>query len=33
VVARHLQNVKNVVLEPNRHVKILNADPAGFEPG
>jgi len=33
VVASHLQNVKTVRLEPNRHVKILNADPAGFEPG
>ncbi len=33
VVARHLQNVKTVRLEPNRHVKPLNADPAGYEPG
>ena len=33
VVARHLQNVKTVRLEPNRHVKLLNADPAGYEPG
>ena len=33
VVARHLQNVKTVRLEPNRHVKVLNADPAGYEPG
>jgi sulfur-oxidizing protein SoxB len=33
VVARHLQNVKTVRLEPNRHVKLLNADPAGLEPG
>jgi sulfur-oxidizing protein SoxB len=33
VVARHLQDVKNVRLEPNRHVKVLNADPAGYEPG
>jgi sulfur-oxidizing protein SoxB len=33
VVASHLQNVKTVRLEPNRHVKVLNADPAGFEPG
>ena len=33
VVAGHLQNVKTVRLEPNRHVKLLNADPAGYEPG
>jgi sulfur-oxidizing protein SoxB len=33
VVASHLQNVKTVRLEPNRHVKVLNADPAGYEPG
>jgi sulfur-oxidizing protein SoxB len=33
VVARHLRNVKTVRLEPNRHVKLLNADPAGLEPG
>ena len=33
VVAGHLQNVKTVRLEPNRHVKVLNADPAGYEPG
>jgi sulfur-oxidizing protein SoxB len=33
VVADHLENVKTVRLEPNRHVKLLNADPAGFEPG
>ena len=33
VVASHLQNVKTVRLEPNRHVKLLNADPAGYEPG
>ena len=33
VVTAHLQNVKTVRLEPNRHVKVLNADPAGFEPG
>ena len=33
VVASHLRNVKTVRLEPNRHVKVLNADPAGFEPG
>jgi sulfur-oxidizing protein SoxB len=33
VVAGHLRNVKTVRLEPNRHVKVLNADPAGFEPG
>ena len=32
VVASHLQNVKTVRLEPNRHVKVLNADPAGYEP-
>jgi S-sulfosulfanyl-L-cysteine sulfohydrolase len=33
VVASHLRNVKTVRPEPNRHVKVLNADPAGFEPG
>lgn len=33
VVASYLQDVKNVRLEPNRHVKVLNADPAGYEPG
>jgi S-sulfosulfanyl-L-cysteine sulfohydrolase len=33
VVASHLRNVKTVRLEPNRHVKVLNADPAGYEPG
>ncbi len=33
VVASHLRNVKTVHLEPNRHVKVLNADPAGYEPG
>jgi len=33
VVASHLEKVKYVRLEPNRHVKVLNADPAGFEPG
>jgi S-sulfosulfanyl-L-cysteine sulfohydrolase len=32
VVANHLRNVKTVRLEPNRHVKVLNADPAGYEP-
>jgi S-sulfosulfanyl-L-cysteine sulfohydrolase len=33
VVASHLQNVKAVRLEPNRHVKVVNADPAGYQPG
>jgi len=33
VVASHLRNVKTVRLELNRHVKLLNADPAGYEPG
>ena len=33
VVAKYLQNVKTVRLEPNRHVKVLNADPAGVTPG
>src|SRR5471030_64241 len=33
VVASHLQNVKTVRMEPNRYVKVLNADPAGYEPG
>ena len=33
VVARHLQNVKTVRLEPIRPVKLLTADPAGYEPG
>jgi len=33
VVASHLEKVKYVRLEPNRHVKVLNADPAGFVPG
>ena len=33
VVASHVRNVKNVRLEPNRHVKVVHADPAGFEPG
>jgi S-sulfosulfanyl-L-cysteine sulfohydrolase len=31
VVARHLANVKTVRLEPNRHVRVLGADPAGLE--
>jgi sulfur-oxidizing protein SoxB len=32
VVADHLRNVKTVRLEPNRHVKLSNADPSGLEP-
>ncbi|MBS0548359.1 MAG: thiosulfohydrolase SoxB [Proteobacteria bacterium] len=33
VVASHVRRVQNVRLEPNRHVKIVNADPAGVAPG
>src|SRR5471030_445261 len=33
IVGKYIERLKNVRLEPNRHVKLLNADPAGFEPG
>jgi sulfur-oxidizing protein SoxB len=33
VVARYLASVKTVRLEPNRHVRVLGADPAGYIPG
>jgi sulfur-oxidizing protein SoxB len=32
VVAGYIQNMKRVRLEPNRHVKVLGADPTGYEP-
>ncbi len=32
VVSSYIQNVKRVRLEPNRHVKVVDADPAGYEP-
>jgi sulfur-oxidizing protein SoxB len=31
VVSKYLGNVKRVRLEPNRHVKVLGADPAGYQ--
>jgi len=32
VVSKYIQNIKRVRLEPNRHVKVVDADPAGYEP-
>jgi len=32
VVSNYIQNVKRVRLEPNRHVKVVDADPAGYQP-
>jgi sulfur-oxidizing protein SoxB len=32
VVSNYLENVKRVRLEPNRHVRVLGADLAGYEP-
>jgi sulfur-oxidizing protein SoxB len=32
VVSKYLGNVKRVRLEPNRHVRVLGADPAGYQP-
>ena len=33
VVSKYLQNVKRVRLEPNRQVRVIGVDPAGYEPG
>jgi sulfur-oxidizing protein SoxB len=32
VVTDHIQRLKTVRLQPNRHVKVVGADPAGYEP-
>jgi sulfur-oxidizing protein SoxB len=32
VVGGYIQNMKRVRLEPNRQVKVLDADPAGYDP-
>jgi sulfur-oxidizing protein SoxB len=33
VVARHIQNIQTVRLQPNRQVKVVVADDAGYQPG
>lgn len=33
VVARHIENSKTVRIEPNRHVRVVGADPAGLVEG
>ena len=32
VVSQHVERLKTVRLKPNRHVKVVGADPAGYEP-
>jgi sulfur-oxidizing protein SoxB len=32
VVTNHIQRLKTVRLQPNRHVTVVGADPAGYEP-
>jgi len=32
VVASHIKRRKTVRLAPNRYVKVVGADPAGYEP-
>ncbi len=32
VVSKHVERLKTVRLKPNRHVKVVGADPAGYEP-
>ena len=32
VVSKHIERLKTVRLDPNRHVKVVGADPAGYEP-
>jgi sulfur-oxidizing protein SoxB len=32
VVANHIQRLKTVRLQPNRNVKVVGADPAGYDP-
>jgi sulfur-oxidizing protein SoxB len=33
IVGRYIARVKNVRIEPNRQVKVVGADPAGYDPG
>jgi S-sulfosulfanyl-L-cysteine sulfohydrolase len=33
IVGKYIERVKNVRIEPNRQVKVVGADPAGYEPG
>jgi sulfur-oxidizing protein SoxB len=33
VVSKYVERVKNVRMEPNRQVKVVGADPAGYDPG
>jgi len=33
VVSKHVERIKTVRLKPNRHVKVVGADAAGYEPG
>ena len=32
VVANHIRRLKTVRLQPNRHVNVVGADPAGYDP-
>jgi sulfur-oxidizing protein SoxB len=33
VVAKHIQSIQTVRLQPNRQVKVMVADDAGYAPG
>ena len=33
VVAKHIERIQTVRLQPNRHVKVVVADDAGYAPG